>query len=583
MNRAHLLWLASLALALVFLALQPLQTFAIFGSDTGEYFRLTSDVVTTGHVPLAGYTGWGFAYQDFPGIFLISGATSQATGVDPLSSLITVVPVLSVLSVLPLFLLFRRLYPNDTIAILGAGFATVAMPRLFSLAHPAPLALGDLLVVAGLWMFVEGRRDARWYLPLALSSAALIVTHHLSSYFLLVGVVGGLVLFELWRPGRWSQRFPMRELVFALAFTLGLLAYWFEYATAFRQIILQGLPNTPWINLGSLAAAVVLAFVGIGVLLRYRRHHARPHAERIVRLPTDRAVARDFLVLLAGVSIGAAALILHPLPGTDQRTTAMTFLWFVPLIAAIALAAGARRPLLFQRPGPFVLTWLGAIGLSAALAIVATLAISTNNTLISPERHAEYLLIPIGLLTAIGVGRLVARLQDRAGRAGAIAGGLAVVLLLASNAAIAYPPQTLFGGFQEGLTPQDAALWMWIGIATPPTVTVASDHRLSSMIFGFDGNNATWDTTPALFTGDDRKAALAELNSSDAPHTNRAVNLVAVDAAMQNGVALNPADLAPPMSPQAEAWLADGPPFIAIYENGAQWAYWVLDPSAPAA
>jgi hypothetical protein len=576
MNRAQFLWLVALALALVFLALQPLQSFAIFGSDTGEYFRLTSDVVTTGHIPLTSYNGWGFAYQDFPGIFLVAGATAQSTGVDPLSALITVIPVLSVLSVLPLFLLFRRLYPNETVALLGAGFATVAMPRLFSLAHPAPLALGDLFVVAGLWMFLEGRRDSRWYVPLAITSGALIVTHHLSSYFLLVSAIGGLALFELWRPGRWSQRFPLRELAFGLAFTLGLLAYWFEYAAAFQQIILEGLPSSRWINGGTLAIAAVVAFLALGLLLRFRRAHVRPHPERYVRLPSDRAIARDFLILLAGVSIGSAALILHPLPGTDQTTTALTFLWFVPLIAAIALAAGARRPLFFERSGPFTLTWLGAIGVSAAIGI------ATNSAELLPARHAEYLLIPIGLLTAIGVGRLVARLEDRSGRAGVIAGSLAVLLLLAANAAIAYPPQAEFGGFQEGLTQQDAALWMWVGIGAPPTATVASDHRLSSMIFGFDGNNATWDSTPALLTGSDWSAALAELNSSDAPHSYRPINLVAVDAAMFTGVALVPTDLAPPMSAFAESHLTAGPPFIAVYENGQQSVYWVIDPTAPA-
>jgi hypothetical protein len=575
MNRAQFLWLLALALAAVFLVLQPLQTFAIFGSDTGEYFRLTSDVVTSGHVPLTSYNGWGFAYQDFPGIFLIAGATAQATGVDPLSSLLTVIPVLSVLSVLPLFLLFRRFYPNDTIAILGAGFATVAMPRLFSLAHPAPLALGDLFVVAGLWMFLEGRRDARWYVPLAITSSALIATHHLSSYFFLASAIGGLVVFELWRPGRWSRRFPLRELAFGLAFTLGLLAYWFEYATAFQQVILSGLPSSRWINGATVSLAAIVVFLALGLLVRYRRSHARPHPERYVRLPSDRALTRDFLIILAGVSIGSAALVLHPLPGSAQTTTALTLLWFAPLIAAIALAAGARRPLFFERSGPFLLTWLGALCLSAVFAI------ATNNQVLLPLRHAEYLLIPIGLLTAIGVGRLVARLEDRSGRAGVVAGGVAVLLLLAANAAIAYPPQAEFGGFQEGLTPQDAALWMWVGTAIPPSATVASDHRLSSMIFGFDGNNATWDSTPALFTGSNFSAALAELNSSDAPHSYHPVNVVAVDSVMFNGVALIPTDLALPMSASAVGWLSGGPPFIAVYENGAQSVYWVIDPTTP--
>ena len=82
------------------------------------------------------------------------------------------------------------------------------MPRMFSLAHPAPLALGDLFVVAALWMFVEGRRDVRWYFPLALTGGALIVTHHLSTYFFLVSALGSLILLELAVPGRWSRRLP---------------------------------------------------------------------------------------------------------------------------------------------------------------------------------------------------------------------------------------------------------------------------------------------------------------------------------------------------------------------------------------
>ncbi|MCI4337473.1 MAG: hypothetical protein L3K17_09880, partial [Thermoplasmata archaeon] len=70
LERAHLLWLAALALLSVFLVLQPLANFALFGSDTGEYYRLTQDLVTSGRIPTSGYAGWGSAYPDFPGIYL---------------------------------------------------------------------------------------------------------------------------------------------------------------------------------------------------------------------------------------------------------------------------------------------------------------------------------------------------------------------------------------------------------------------------------------------------------------------------------------------------------------------------------
>ena len=569
MDRAHLLWLSALVLALAGLALEPLATFAVFGSDTGEYARLTQDLSTSGHLPLSSYNGWGFAYQDFPGIFVVSAAAAGATGAGTLLALQLVVPLLAILSVVPLFLLFRRLHPSETVALLGAGLSTVAMPRLFSLAHPAPLALGDLFVVAALWMFVEGRRDPRWYVPLSITALALIVTHHLSSYFFVVSALGGLFLFELYRPGRWSHRFPARELVFLAAFLLALVAYWFAYATAFHEIVLQGLGGLSALGVLALGAGALALVAGAGLAIRVRRARYRPSARTAVRLPTDRAVLRDLLLIGAGVALGSALLVLVSLPGSEQTTSPLTVVWFLPLIASIALAAGARRLLFFTRPGPLALTWLGAVAFSAAFAL------ATSSPVLLPSRHAEYLLLPLGLLMAIGVGRLLARASEGRGRPAAAAVGAAAVVLLAANAAIVYPPPALFGGFQEGLTPSDAAAWMWVGVGVPVGATVASDHRLSSMIFGFDGNNATWDSTPQLFVGSSWAAAAAELSASYAPHGAKVpVDVVVVDSVMHDGVALDPSQLALPMSPQAIAWLA-GPPFVLLYENGGESVYWV--------
>ena len=96
--RHDLLFLASLLCLVVFVALEPLLSFALFGSDTGEYYRLTAALLTTGAVPHgAAYLGWGFAYPDFPGTFVLSAATSGALGIDPLVALQYVVPVVAVI------------------------------------------------------------------------------------------------------------------------------------------------------------------------------------------------------------------------------------------------------------------------------------------------------------------------------------------------------------------------------------------------------------------------------------------------------------------------------------------------------
>lgn len=570
LTRGVLLLLASATLFVVGLALLPLTTFALFGSDTGEYFRLSSDLAAYGHLPTSGYAGWGFAYPDFPGLFVLTAAAAGAGNVGVLAALEVVVPVTAALGILPLFLLFRQLVRSPAIALLGAALGAVYMPHLFSIAHPAPLAIGDFLAVAGIWLFVEGRRDRRWYAPLAVVAGALLVTHHLSSYFFLVGAAGGLVLLELWRPGTWSTRFPARELVFLGGFAAALIAYWLVAAPEFVSALRTGLPALTPAWAAPAVVVVALGIVGLAGLVRWRRHTAgrRPS----VRYPSSRSIGRDLALVAIATFAGILAVTVVPLPGTSQRTVLGAVVFFGPLLATIPLSAGSRRLVTFWRTGPFVVTWLAAVGISALGALVVP------NQDLPAARSAEYLLLPLGLLVAVGVGHLLARWAVPRGRPALVAGGIAVALLVAANGAIAYPPPADLGGFQEGLTVGDATLWLWAGVGLPQWAAVASDHRLSSMLWGFDGNPATWDSTPGLFIGTDPSIAAAELRSSGAPHDPpRAIDAVAIDATMFTGTALDPGALAAPMSPAAIAWFGH-PPFVPLYENGPEVVYWIDGP-----
>lgn len=570
MNRVTFAWLLAAACVLVFLALEPLLSFALFGSDTGEYYVLTATLVSTGHfaAPYPVYQGWGTGYPDFPGMFALAGAVHGALGADTLSSLMYTIPILGALSVFPVFLLFRRLFQHDLVALLGAAFAGVAMPRMYILAHPAPQALGDLFVVAALWMYVESRKDRRWYVPLALTSGALIVTHHLSSYFFLLGALGAVFLLELWRPGSWSHRFPTRELGFSAAFAVAMLSYWFYYAPGFLTVSL-GVSFLARVPPPALLVAAVGGVVVLGLLVRLRRSRASQlggHA----KFPSDRSVLTEVVGIGVGTTAGLALLLVLPLPPGNQHITAGELLYFSPYYLPFVLTAGTRRLLGLSRLGSFAIAWIGMLALSVAVGF----AIPQIGTVLIPSRTVEFLAIPLGLLLAVGLGRWIARAQDGAGRPALIAGGCVAVLILAANAAIIYPPPSDFGGFQEGLTFPDQALWLWGGIGLAPHTAVASDHRLSSMLFGFDDLAATWSSTPGLFNGNSWATAAAELHSSRAPVQYRVIDAVAVDAAMHSGVALNPANLALPLSPQAAAWL-DAPPFVPVYESGPQVIYWV--------
>ncbi len=573
-----LLWLGALALLVVFLALEPYLSFSLFGSDSGEYFRITSSLVLTGHIPTgAAYTGWGTAYPDFPGIYLVAGAAIEGMGLSVFSGLTIVIPVVAALSFLPMFLLFRRLFPHDGVALLGAAFASVFMPRVFSIAHPAPLALGDFLVVAALWMFVESRRDVRWYLPLSLTAGGLILTHHLSTFFFLLSALGAIVLLELWRPGLWSRRFPTREFAFIAGMATATLVFWFVAAPTFVSYVIEpGLGHTVLAGFGPLEA-IVLAVVALGgVVVALRRGRFRPLRRGWIGLPSERSLARDLFLLTVLIAAGVTTVIFVPLPGTSQLATPATVLWFSPIFVVGVLRAGSRRTPTVSRLGALSVTWTMALGIGTVLVLAASYVAQGSGIVeaIPASRFVEYLMIPIGLLAAIGIGRLLARADDRLGRRAFIAASLGVLVLVAANAAIVYPPQQDFGGFQEGLTVGDSGLWMWTGMNVPTAAVIGSDHRMSSMVFGFDHNQATWDSTPALFTGSNWSEAQAELIRSPAPYVVHAIDYVIVDSVMHVGVALNPSGAAKPLSAAAIAWFARMP-FVPVYENGQNEIYLV--------
>jgi hypothetical protein len=573
--------LAAVLFLALFIGLEPLLTFPIWGSDTGEYYYLTQYLVS--HSSLlhsSSYTGWGTAYPDFPGVFILSGAVAESTGLSSLVSLEYMVPVVGAMATVPLFLLFRRLFHSDGVALLGAAVAAVVFPRVFIISHPTPDTLGDFLAISALWMFVEMRRDVRWVIPLSIVSPALIVSHHLSSYFFLLSAVGILVGLELVAPRRWSVRFPVREFVFLGGFVAALFAYWALYATTFSQDILtQGIPSlhvSSSLLLILLGVLTIIGLVILSALVQLRRTRLGVGRSLFhLRWPTSRKLYRDASILAILVFGCTCVLIFVPIPGTGQTILPLDLIWFSPFLLLVPLSAGGIPTSSVSRIGPVPYLWLIAILISAAFAT------ATNSQALPVGRHVEYMAIALALVTAIAIGGLVGRLDTPMRRRAAVVG--AVVLVVGLNAALAYPPPQLTLGFQEGFTSQDIAVATWASSSLPSGSVLASDHRLSDLYFGFSGNPATWSTTCHLFLGntsacdhyDGNTTAQAELASSWAPHgTKKPVDAVAVDQTMvSSGVALDPSQPALPMNSSALAFL-QGPQFTLLYENGAQDLWW---------
>lgn len=556
MRKSTALGLAAIALGSISVRLSPLWSFVYWGSDTGEYFSILRTLVRTGHVSTP-YYGWGITYPYFPGMFFVQAGLADLGGLDVSTVLNLLVPILGALAVGPMFLLAARIVTEDRFALFAAALLAGANPHVYTTSHAAPATLGDLLAVTCLLLFVRLRSDRRAIIPLLLVSGSLVVTHHLSLYFLLVMVVGAIVVRGLARPWQGGAG-TRREIAFAFVLAVGTFAFWFGYATPFRDTILPSVNIQPW-------WALILAFpIGVAILAGIIFARRRIPWRYRPRYPNLGRPAAGYVVGLAAISVLGLVTVVVAVPGTTFQESPTTLLFFVPLVALLPFSASGRKFLDFCRDGADVTAWLIALLLSAALGIVVAPQV------LIPYRHMEYVLVPLAIFAGVGFFRLLdlAGLRGRSRSAALAACGL----LLVGTAITSIPPPSAFAGWHEGTVPQalDPAYWA----RDYASGLVATDHHGSSTVFGYGGINATWDRTRAPFLVNIPGDPLNGLGSIDSPSGVKNATYVWIDRDMKAGVRLGPFEPAVPMPPDVVRKF-DGSPFVKVFDNGYAQLYWI--------
>lgn len=534
---------------------EPLFGYALWGSDTGEYYHLTSALVGSGFDAPQGYQGWGETYPYFPGLFVLAGSLSLLTGWSVILSLLIIPVFLVPVSLVAIFLITVRVTGSGGAALLASGSLAVLMPHVFSTSHPMPGTLGDALLILGLLALLL-TRDVRGAWPvLAMVTLAIIPTHHLSSYLFILASAGGLSLREILRRNRDARRI-LRESLFIIAAYVGTVSYWTIYARPFQERILAAAlpPLTPaMLLLAALAALLALPVI----LLRL------PSLRLRWSIPGSREILLRLAAILTTLGIILIISVQWGIPATTMRVPWTSVAYFLPLVILMLPVIIGCRVLDFFPEGNTAFGWFAAIALSSLLGVAA------GSITLSPYRHMEYLMIPLAVLIVAGMLLVHSLLLRRGAPTRTVPLALGTLVILSLNAAIAYPPQDVMLGFQEGTFPGEVEGVLWAREHTPLHSTFASDHRMSSLLFGFAGGYATWDTTPLLFSEEAFTPALKdELSLVDAPHEPRRVQYIFLSKVMLDGVALDPNEPARPLSPASLAKFTSEP-FLTLYDNGS--------------
>src|SRR5512137_2033864 len=170
----------------------PLLQFSLWGSDSGEYFVLSERLAATGAIS-TDYGGWGFGYPYFPGMFLLTGELKLLTGIPLLQSMQVAAPLAASLSVPLIFLIALRSFGDARAGLLAGAVLAVSTPAVYATSHPMPGSMGDMLALLCILLLLRSLESNAALAGLGLASAALVMTHHLSTFFVLVPVAFALL------------------------------------------------------------------------------------------------------------------------------------------------------------------------------------------------------------------------------------------------------------------------------------------------------------------------------------------------------------------------------------------------------
>ncbi|MDI6916624.1 MAG: hypothetical protein QMC80_02370 [Thermoplasmatales archaeon] len=532
----------------------PLTSYAVWGSDTGEYYYLTKALVENNYISFD-YSGWGFGYPYFPGMFTLTGSAGLL-GFNLLELLLILTPIVSSLSTILIFFITKNVFKDDRIGIISALLFAVAAPHVFTTSHPMPGSLGDFLLLLCVFLFLKMYDNKNFILLLAPSAIALIVTHHLSSYFLFISILLFIFIRELLQKSSDKKKLKMEIPLLGFFFAV-MMVQWLWIAKPFENILYDAFKIKPLI----LVLMSCLAFSALPVIVFLRRKISWEYKPKA---PAWKGmVVKYCLALTAAFSLLGVAVLAN-VPGTAITVDVSSMVIFAPTIIFFSFCAVGTGFLEKYRHGGFIFCWLIAIAFSMLVGII------TENTVLIPYRHLQYITAPLLMFAGLGIVKFYDACEKNKLKNIFFAFSFAILLLLAPFSC--YPSTNVLGGFEEGTDCKDMEAVFWVK-ENLPGAAIASDHRMSSMLFGFADTFPTWEYAPTVFHSSSFNESKDELLNCRTPSGEKRIDYVFIDKTMkEKGVALTQYENAEPMSTQSIEKFNHAP-FVKIYDNGYAQVY----------
>jgi uncharacterized integral membrane protein len=347
--------------------LAPLMDFSLWGSDWGEYHLIGQGLIDNGTHPGTNL-GWGEAYVDFPGMFDLAGAIALVTGVPLSQVLLFIVPCVTALSSLLVAMIVLRLTKDPWAALISAAILAVIFPEVFQNSHPVPGAIGSVILLAVILLFLigdvwrweskgEARRPLCIYILMMILLLALLVTHHMSMLFALLAIAVAHLLRAYLVRGVEPEREAWGIWSILTMMTLTTV-FWLLFATTFRDEVMIDLFDMPggYVMVGAFIIGFLVFIVGarfissrraIGPFLGDGPPNPPYSSPSNLRLILGVFLVSGLIIMVMGATFG--------FPGT-QIDPGMAFIpYFIPVLLVFALGVGSTDLVLRNRGGHVII------------------------------------------------------------------------------------------------------------------------------------------------------------------------------------------------------------------------------------
>lgn len=578
-------WLIIITIIAIILRSLPGWVNEAWGCDFGIYYGITKTVIETKAV-FPPYSGWGSSYNEFPVLYMVNAFASWLTGIDISVIMPKLTPIFGGLTILIFYFFLNELIKNKKITLLSSLFLAVLPFHVYQTSHSSPLTMGHFFMMLSMYLFLKYRKNTKYIILLLFSTILLIMSHHLTTYFYIIILIF-VIFIENVKNKSWTETLK-KDVYYIIISTIMIFSYWAIIAkTVYQDFMGSGL-SFGFFKIEAIHIIIlfyVLFFSMFLVIKSIKKHNLffesikfkiknfsiniisvlkiinpvlklKGNPKKIGKILWFKSKNKSgyfflkfILMTLTFLSLMIFFLFVK-IPWTNFTFTIETIFYSFPLLVTISLAVAGFGYVFREKKGFFICGWFLAVLVSLFFALI------TNNGIILPDRHIEYIMAPIAVLTVYGIGGIFSDPDYKfilsfssIKKARSLIKSFSlrknyktvrlvflfiIIFLVFSLASTVYISYSSLNVAVEEISKEDFQVVKWMDENLDKNYSViASDHRLARLAESY-GFNTTKDETINLWEAEKLDEYIDELIGIGQNHSR--ITHIIVDDKMKNDV-----------------------------------------------